>query len=181
METSTLLILMIIICLLGLNIYLQYKSRQEFECPDCTCPECPAEKVCLIPSNKSIVEYLIKIYIDPIIKIENPKKFMDKNMIFSNPKEIVFEEDYQTVHTNLKDELLENRFRLNEINLRYLYPPTVIKQKEFVDLYRITQFPTPLITFKNTNILIGYVELLKDWKIFINNNVYLKKIDENAN
>jgi len=175
MENSTLLMLIIIIGLLGVILFIQYKSRQEFECPDCACPECPKEKVCTVPSNKAVVEYLVRLYVDPLIKLEDPKTFMDKNMIFSNPKEVAFEEDYQTVHANLKDELLENRFRLNEINLRYLYPPTVVKQKEFIDQYKITQFPTPLVTFKDTNILIGYVDTLKDWKIFVNNNIFLKK------
>ena len=178
MQTSTLVILIIIIGLISMSIYLQYKARQEFECPDCTCPECPPEKKCLIPSNKSVVQYLVNYFIDPLLTLEDPKEFMDKNMIFSKPSEIGFGDDYQKVHLNLKNELLENRFRLNESNLRYMYPPDQVKEKEFVDLYKLTNFPTPLITFKDTNILIGYVEVIKDWRIFINNDVYLRNTQE---
>lgn len=179
MQTSTLIILIIIIGLISLNIYIQYKSRQEFECPDCTCPECPPEKKCLIPSNKAVVDYLVRFFIDPLLKLSEPKEFMDKNMIFSDAREIGFAEDYEKVFKTLKNELLENRFRFNELNLRYMYPPNQVKEKEFVELYKITNFPSPLVTFKDTNLLIGYVDTIKDWKIFINNNVYLKNNDEN--
>ena len=181
METSTLLILIIIIGLVTMSIYLQYKARQDFECPDCTCPECPPEKKCLIPSNKSVVKHLVTFIIDPLLTLEDPKPFMDKNMIFSNPKEIAFAEDYTTVHLNLKNELLENRFRFNENNLRYMYPPDQVKEKEFIDLYKLTNFPTPLVTFKDTNLLIGYVDMVEDWKVFINNDVYLKNIKDDTN
>ena len=157
-----------------LNIYLLHKNRQEFECPDCNCPECEKVQKCLVPSNKSIIAHLIKFYIDPLIKSDEQKDFMNKNMIFSNPKEVLFEEDYNKIYTNLKDELLENRFRFNHNNLRYLYPPNNDKEKEFVDLYKITDFPTPLVTFKGTNILLGYVDVAQEWKYFINNNIYLK-------
>ena len=176
MQTSTLIILLIIIILLILNIYLLNKSRKEFECPDCTCPECEEPIKCVVPSNKAIVIHLVNYYIDPLIKLDEPKEFMEKNMIFSNPKEVVFEEDFTKIHINLKEELIDNRYRFNENNLRYMYPPTAVKEKEFIDLYKLTDFPTPLITFKGTNILLGYVNVVKSWKFFINNNIFLKNI-----
>ena len=57
-----------------------------------------------------------------------------------------------------------------------MYPPDKVKEKEFIDLYKLTEFPTPLVTFKDTNLLIGYVDMVEDWKMFINNDVYLKNI-----
>jgi len=178
MQTSTLVILFIIIILLIVNIYLIYKSRKEFECPDCTCPECEEVARCQTPSNKAIVIHLINYFIDPIIRTDEPKEFMEKNMIFSNAKEILFEEDYTKVHLQLKEELIENRYRFNENNLRYMYPPNAEKEKEFVDLYKLTDFPTPLVTFKGTNILLGYVNVVEKWKFFINNNIFLKNNEE---
>ena len=177
METESLLFSIIIIILLALNTYLIYKNKKDFSCPTCNCPKCDAPTICDIPSNQAFVNYLRSNLITPLIELSEDQisNFLNENVVFSDKNTMLFAIDYEKVYSAFKGSLLDNQYKINETNLRYLYATDDNDKDKFLNTYRLSEFPTPLLTFANTGLYFGYLSSAQSWKMFVDNNVLLKK------
>ncbi|VVU94670.1 hypothetical protein CPAV1605_395 [seawater metagenome] len=172
-SNSSIYVTIFIIVLLGINTYLIYESKKTFECPDCNCPACPPLVVCDIPSNQSYVNYLRKTLIDPFLETKDISKFLNENVVFSE-KNTLLAIDYEKINAALRGSIDNNRYKINENNLRYMYPKQG-DETNFLNTYRLSEFPTPLLTFADTGLYFGYLSSAQSWKIFVDNQVLLKK------
>jgi hypothetical protein len=173
MESETYLFLsLIIIVMIGINTFLVYESKKKFICPNCNCPECPSPVICDIPSNQSFVNYLQSNLIKPFLNTTNTKDFLNKNVIFSDKNTMLFAMNYDKINATLRGSIDNNKYKINESNLRYMYPSKG-KMDTFLSTYRLSEFPMPLLTFADTGLYFGYVTATQSWKIFIDNKILL--------
>ncbi len=175
MEFNSYLTIIILI-IVSLVLFLTFENKNNFKCPECKCPKCEECKVCSIPSNENFIEYLNENFIDPIIAMQTPSvDYMKKNIVFSDENTMIFQTEYMKIFVAIQGSIINNKYKINANNLRYLYPKDQETTNVFLTKYRLSEFPTPLLTFDGTGLQFGYLSSTKTWKIFIDNPEILKQ------
>ena len=99
-------------------------------------------------------------------------EYLKNNVIFADNIKLNFETDAETIVMQLRKDLIENKSKINNDNLVYLYTNNKDKREVFKKKFNIPNYPKPLIMFSGLDLLFGYVESENKWKIFINKNKY---------
>ena len=132
MEFNSYLIIIILI-IVGLDLYLTYENKKNFQCPDCKCPECQQCDICSIPSNENVIEYLNKNFINTITNMKTPSvDYMNKNIVFSDENTMIFQTEYMKIFVAIQGSITNNKYKINANNLRYLYPKSIDSTSAFL-------------------------------------------------
>ena len=156
-----------------INLIYSYITFSDFECPQC--PICPQVKECKVqnpPSNLEITRY---IHANVIRKLEDSLdslKFLKDYVIFANGKKVKYDSDAESLLAKMRIELIENKKNINMNNIMFIQPNNQEEKEKFKRVYSLSEFPAPLIKFKNTDLFFGWIDSDYKWKILINLDKY---------
>lgn len=158
-------IALVVLCILvSIQIVYSYTMYSTFNCPEC--PKCPEyNKQDCIPSNELVRKYIISNFTELIEQEVNEIDFLKNNVIFSNNYIVNYQLDSATFFNKIKNNLVGGKKNFINENLIYVQFTDEIKYNEFIEKYSLGTFPSPLIYFKNSNMLFGKIG--DKWKILI--------------
>tara|TARA_B100002019_G_C20956423_1_gene444129 strand:- start:87 stop:536 length:450 start_codon:yes stop_codon:yes gene_type:complete len=145
----------------------------KFNCPDC--PTCPPQKDCSLlypPNNNEIIRYINKHIITELEDTVDGVKFLNENVIFANNVKVKFEADSESVLSKMRTEIIDNKKNISKENLTYVQTFDKVKIDDFKTQFNISEYPSPLIVFNNTDILFGWIESKSKWMMLINKDKY---------
>lgn len=148
-------------------------SFSKFNCPDC--PTCPPQKDCselYPPSSNQIVKHIHKNLILALEDAIDGVKFLNENVIFANNVKVKFEADSESILIKMRPELIDNKKNISVENMTYVQTTDQNKKQDFNNQFNLANYPSPLVIFKNTDILFGWIEKDSQWKMLINKDKY---------
>ena len=104
--------------------------------------------------------------------MRSPSRYIADYVYLANGIKFEFDSDADSVILKLKVDLLDNKKLINTKNLKYIQTNNQSKIKKFINKFNVSEYPKPLIMFKNPKLLFGYIESENVWKIFINSEDY---------
>jgi hypothetical protein len=125
-----------------------------------------------IPSDRVLVKYIIDTFIGELEEMRSPSKYIGDYVYLDNGIKLEYDSDADSIILKLKVDLLDNKKLINTKNLTYIQTNNKAKKKKFLNKFNVSEYPKPLIMFKNPKILFGYIESENIWKIFINSEDY---------
>ena len=152
--------------------------------------ECPYLKTCLLeqqrsptkidrdqlqlypPSSSQIVNHIHKNLIVALEDSIDGVKFLNENVIFANNVKVKFEADSESILIKMRPELIDNKKNINVENMSYVQITDQNRAQDFKNQFNLSNYPTPLVLFKNTDILFGWIEKDSKWKMLINKDKY---------
>lgn len=173
MDTFYKFILTILTLLILIQFIYSFMSFSKFNCPDC--PICPRPKECselYPPSSNQIVKHIHKTLIIGLEDAIDGIKFLNENVVFANNIKIKFEVDSESILIKMRPELIDNKKNISVENMSYVQSNDINKKKDFNNLFNLSSYPSPLIKFKNTDILFGWIDKESKWKMLINKDKY---------
>ena len=148
-------------------------SFSKFNCPDC--PTCPPQKDCselYPPSSNQIVKHIHKNLVVALEDSIDGVKFLNENVIFANNVKVKFEADSESILIKMRPELIDNKKNISVENMSYVQTTDANKKQDFNNQFNLSSYPSPLVIFKNTDILFGWIEKDSKWKMLINKDKY---------
>lgn len=173
MNTFFNFIFSILTILVLVQFIYSFLTFSKFNCPDC--PICPPQKDCSLlypPNNNEIIRYINKHLITELEDTVDGVKFLNENVIFANNIKVKFEADSESVLSKMRDELINNKKNISKENLSYVQTIDKSKIDDFKNQFNISEYPSPLIIFNNTDILFGWIESKSKWMMLINKDKY---------
>ena len=164
MDTIFTILLFILCVLVSVQIIYSYFTFSSFSCP--ACPDCPAVNLDgKAPSNDNLRLYIVSKFIDVIDEDLNTINYIKDNVIFSDNYLINYQQDAQNFIEKIKNDLITNKSNISTINLKYVQFIEQENITKFMLKYNLSKFPSPLIYFKGSNLLFGFID--NEWKILI--------------
>lgn len=167
------IIIFVILILSGLQLAYSYISIEKFACP--ACPECKPISNCSgmnPPSSYEIVRHIHDKIISQLELSNDGVLFLSNHVIFANNIRIKFETDAEGVLIKMRQQLIDSKVNINVNNINYIQINDPEKLNEFKQLFNINEYPTPLISFKDTDLLFGWINSDYKWKILIDKDKY---------
>ena len=163
----------LITILIIVQLIYSYLTFSKFSCPDC--PTCPPQKDCSIlypPNTGEIVRHIHKKLISQLEDSVDGITFLRDYVIFANNVKVKFEADSESVLSKMREEIIDNKKNISKDNLSYVQTKDSNKIKEFKDLFNLSEYPSPLIIFSDTDLLFAWIDSESKWKILINKDKY---------
>ena len=173
MDTFFKLILIVLTTLILIQFIYSFMSFSKFNCPDC--PICPPQKDCselYPPSSNQIVKHIHKNLVVALEDSIDGVKFLNENVIFANNVKVKFEADSESILIKMRPELIDNKKNISVENMSYVQTTDANKKQDFNNQFNLSSYPSPLVIFKNTDILFGWIEKDSKWKMLINKDKY---------
>lgn len=156
----------IILVLVIIHLVYSYLTYSKFNCPDC--PECPTsiEKEEIIPNNKYVINYIYNYFFKNLNDDTNNIEYLKNYIIFPNNYIVKFDLDAESIINNIKKDL-ELNIKFDETKLKYIQSFDSEKIKQFNQQYSLTEYPSPLIKFEDSNLLFGFIKEKNKWMILL--------------
>ena len=104
--------------------------------------------------------------------MRSPVKYLNEFVNLEKGIKINFDTDADKIIQKLQIDLIDNKKLINTKNLTYIQTNNEAKVNKFLNKFNVSEFPKPLVMFKNPKLLFGFVESESIWKIFINSEDY---------